>query len=146
MTLVVLDTDVTSRVIKGTVPDSLAAKLVGKQLTITFVTIGELSRWTVLRELGERRRAKVEQWITRTSLGGDQEVARKWGQITAYAQLRGRPQPYDDSWVAACCLAYELPLATLNVKHFKDYAEHEGLTIITASILTPDSGERSWQA
>ena len=40
MSLVVLDTDVTSRVIKRTVPDSLAAKLVGHQLTITFVTVG----------------------------------------------------------------------------------------------------------
>lgn len=132
MSLVVLDTDVASRIIKGTLPDSLASKLVGKQLTITFVTVGELSRWTVLRDLGERRRARVEQWITSTSLGGDLEVARKWGQITAYSQLRGRPRPYDDSWIAACALAYDLPLATLNVKHFQDYVEHEGLAIITA--------------
>ena len=132
MTLVVLDTDVTSRVIKGTVPDSLAAKLVGKQLTITFVTVGELSRWTVLREFGDRRRALVESWINGASIGGDVDVARKWGEITAYAQLRGRPRPFDDSWIAACALAYDLPLATLNVKHFQDYAEHEGLTIITA--------------
>lgn len=131
MSLVVLDTDVTSRVIKGTVPDTLTAKLVGKQLTITFVTVGELSRWTVLRELGERRRAGVEQWIMGASLGADQMVARRWGQITAYSQLRGRPRPYDDSWIAACALAYGLPLATLNVKHFEDYAEHEGLKIIT---------------
>lgn len=131
MALVVLDTDVTSRVIKGTVPDSLAAKLVGKQLTVSFVTVGELSRWTVLREFGERRRALVESWITGSSIGGGVEVARKWGEITAYAQLRGRPRPFDDSWIAARCLAYELPLATLNVKHFVDYAEHEGLEIIT---------------
>ena len=41
MALVVLDTDVTSRVIKGTVPDSLAAKLVGKQMIVSFVTVGE---------------------------------------------------------------------------------------------------------
>lgn len=131
MALVVLDTDVTSRVIKGTVPHSLAAKLVGNQMIVSFVTVGELSRWAVLRDFGERRRALVESWITGASIGGDVEVARKWGEITAYAQLRGRLRPFDDSWVAACCLAYELPLATLNVKHFEDYAEHEGLKIIT---------------
>jgi predicted nucleic acid-binding protein len=90
------------------------------------------NRWTVLRELGERRRARVEQWITGTSLGGNQDVARKWVQITAYSQLRGRPRPYDDSWIAAYAYAYDLPLATLNVMHFQDYAEHEGLTILTA--------------
>ena len=86
----------------------------------------------MVRELGERRRARVEQWITSASIGASLEVARKWGEITAYSQLRGRPRPFDDSWIAACALAYDLPLATLNVKHFEDYAEHEGLTIITA--------------
>jgi len=32
--------------------------------------------------------------------------------------------------IAACCLVYDLPLATLNVKDFKDFVEHEGLTLI----------------
>lgn len=132
MALVVLDTDVTSRVIKGTLPDSLAAKLVGKQMIVSFGTVGELSRWTVLRDLGERRRTLVESWITSASIGAGLEVARKWGEITTYAQLRGRPRPFDDSWIPACCCAYELPLVTLNVKHFEDFAEHEGLEVITA--------------
>lgn len=101
-------------------------------MVATFVTVGELSRWLVLREFGERRRAVVESWINSTAILGNAEVARKWGEITAYSQLRGRPRPFDDSWIAACALAYDLPLATLNVKHFEDYAEHEGLTIITA--------------
>ena len=132
MTLVVLDTDVTSRIIKGTLPGSIAPKLVGKQLTVTFVTVGELTRWTVHRNFGERRRALIESWIGSASIGGDVEVARRWGEITAYAQLRGRPRPYDDSWIAACCLAYDLPIVTLNVRHFQDFADHEGLEIITA--------------
>jgi predicted nucleic acid-binding protein len=34
--------------------------------------------------------------------------------------------------VAACCLTFDLPLATMNVKDFKDFAEHEGLTLIGA--------------
>jgi len=33
-------------------------------------------------------------------------------------------------WVAACCLHYDLPLATLNVKDYRDFAEHEGLALI----------------
>jgi hypothetical protein len=34
----------------------------------------------------------------------DQRVATRWGEIQAYAQLRGRPRPANDSWIAACCL------------------------------------------
>jgi predicted nucleic acid-binding protein len=36
----------------------------------------------------------------------------------------------NDSWIAACCLARQLPLATLNIKDFSDYAEHEGLELV----------------
>jgi toxin FitB len=54
-------------------------------------------------------------------------VARTWGAITAYAYLRGRPRSANDSWIAACRLAYDLPLATRNAKDFEDFAEHEGL-------------------
>ena len=43
---------------------------------------------------------------------------------------RGRPRPQNDTWIAACCLVYDLPLATLNVKDFADFADHEGLRII----------------
>jgi predicted nucleic acid-binding protein len=59
----------------------------------------------------------------------DQHVATRWGEIQAYAQLRGRPRPANDSWIAACCLVRELPLATFNIKDFADFAEHEGLAL-----------------
>jgi predicted nucleic acid-binding protein len=61
----------------------------------------------------------------------DSQVARIWGQLQAYAQLRGRPRPVNDSWIAACCLSRNLPLATFNVKDFTDFAEHEGLVLIS---------------
>ena len=60
----------------------------------------------------------------------DDAVARKWGEISAYPTRRGRPRPQNDSWIAASCLAYDLPQATLNVKDFADFAEYEGLRII----------------
>jgi predicted nucleic acid-binding protein len=53
------------------------------------------------------------------------------GEIAASAERRGRPRPQNDTWVAACCPAYELPLATLNVKDFRDFAQHEGLILVT---------------
>jgi len=63
-------------------------------------------------------------------LAYDETVADKWGQLQARAQRRGRPRPHNDTWIAACCLVDDLPLATLNAKDFADFAEHEGLTII----------------
>jgi len=42
----------------------------------------------------------------------------------------GRARPANDTWIAACTLSYGLPLATLNVKDFEDFTEHEGLNLI----------------
>jgi hypothetical protein len=39
---------------------------------------------------------------------------------------RGRAGPANDTWLAVCALTYDLPLVTLNVKDFEDFAEHEG--------------------
>ena len=59
-----------------------------------------------------------------------EDVARTWGQISADAIQRGRPRPANDTWIAACALAYGLPLATLNAKDFKDFADHDDLSLI----------------
>ena len=131
MAVVVLDTDVISGLVKKNLPPSLNAKLVGHQLITTFVSAGELERWVIQRDLGARRRAAIEQWVTGPLMTGGRDVARRWGEIMAYAEKRGRPRPVNDSWIAACCLVHDVPLATLNMGHFSDFAEHEGLKIIT---------------
>jgi hypothetical protein len=98
---------------------------------ITFVTLGELTKWTVLRDWGPRRLADLASWRRKVVLlPFDEAVATKWGEIQADAQLRGRPRPINDSWIAACCLAHGLPLATFNTKDFGDFAEHDGLSLI----------------
>jgi predicted nucleic acid-binding protein len=33
-------------------------------------------------------------------------------------------------WNAACCLVEGLPLATLNIKDYLDFAEHHGLVLL----------------
>ena len=45
-------------------------------------------------------------------------------------QLPGAPRPVNGIWVAACCLAYQLPLATFNLKDFKDFAGYHGLPLL----------------
>ncbi|HEV2781397.1 MAG TPA: type II toxin-antitoxin system VapC family toxin [Actinophytocola sp.] len=133
MSYIVLDTDVTSLSFKQLLPAALFARLVGRPTCITFVTFGELTQWGVMGRWGSRRRAALAQQLAHLPiLPGDREVAETWGRMSAAAKMRGRPRPQNDTWIAACCLAYGLPLATRNVKDFEDFAKHEGLIIISA--------------
>jgi predicted nucleic acid-binding protein len=103
---------------------------------LTFVTIGELSKWGHLRNWGEVRQARLEGWVAqRPVIPYDRDIARVWGRLSAGAQRRGRPRPQNDTWVAACCIGLGVPLVTLNRKDFVDFASHEGLTL-----LGPDDG------
>ena len=133
MAFVVLDTDVVSRIHKRTLPPSLSRKLVGLSPCVTFVTVAELEQWTVLRSWGPSRQAELNQWLDRVPrLGYDDEVSRTWGGLSAAAVRRGRTRPVNDMWNAACCLVEGLPLATLNVKDYIDFADHHDLYLITS--------------
>jgi predicted nucleic acid-binding protein len=97
-----------------------------------YVTVGELIKWTVARKWGAPRRTALETWLARFPvLPANADVGRKWGEVVAYAEQRGRPRPVNDSWIAAACLATDLGLATLNVADFQDFADYEGLELIT---------------
>jgi len=128
---VAIDTDVASLLIKRKLPADMARLLAGRPLVLTFVTLGELTRWVEQRQWGPHRREMLERWLTgKHILHSNYDVARTWGIITAYASLRGRPRPANDSWIAASCLAYGVTLATRNVKDYEDFAEHEGLSML----------------
>jgi toxin FitB len=147
VSFVVLDTDVSSASLRGRLADPLRARLTGQTWCISFVTVGELTKWTVLRNWGPAKLASLADWRTggladwRTggladwrrhvvTLPYSEQVAVRWGELQARAERRGRPRPVNDTWIAASCLVRELPLATLNIKDFADFADHDGLRII----------------
>jgi predicted nucleic acid-binding protein len=131
VSFIVLDTDVASNILRGRLTDPLRSRLTGQSLCITFASLGELTMWRVIRDWGPRRLAAYESWRHEVIvLPYDEAVAVKWGQVQGNAHLRGRPRPQNDTWIAACCLANDLPLATFNTKDFADYAEHDGLRLI----------------
>ncbi len=131
MSFVVVDTDVASAILKGQLPDTLARQLAGKRLAVAFVTVGELTQWTYLHRWGPQRRAGLQAFFASVVvLPCSFRAATVWGEIQAHARLRGRPRPINDSWIAACCLARDLPLATFNIKDYADFAEHEGLKLV----------------
>ena len=132
MARVVLDTDVASLSYKGRLPMALAERLVGQQVGVTFVTIGELARWAEKRRWGTRARTElVTGWAALLSCpttsgsrgNGASSASRRRGGAAA--------RPINDMWIAACCLVADLPLATLNLKDFEDFAEHDGLRLIS---------------
>ena len=130
MSIVVLDTDVASASFLGRLPGHLKARLASSTACITFVTLGELTKWTRVRSWGPQRVAALGHWRRRVVvLPFDEEVATTWGELQARAQLRGRPRPVNDTWIAACCLVEQLPLATFNTKDFGDFAQHDGLVL-----------------
>jgi toxin FitB len=130
---VVVDTDVASAILRRRVPDQLRARLAGQTICTTFVTVGELTKWTNVRSWGPSRIAELRDWQRHVVvLPHDEAVPIVWGDIQARAQLRGRPRPTNDSWIAACCLVDSLPLATFNTKDYVDFAAHEGLQLVDA--------------
>lgn len=133
MKRIVLDTDVSSLSIKDKLPPAERTSLGIAQFSITFVTLGELTQWATFRDWGSRNRARLERWLaSKAILPYSEDVARKWGELSGFALRRGRPRPANDTWIAACCLVYEVPLATFNIKDFADFAEHHGLVIVAA--------------
>jgi toxin FitB len=131
VSLAVLDTDVASASFRNRLPERLRARLAGQTVCLSFVTLGELTKWATLRSWGPRRLGELAEWRQHVAvLEYDEAVAIKWGQLQARAQQRGRPRPVNDTWIAACCLVDDLPLATLNTKDFVDFATYEGLVIL----------------
>lgn len=133
MQAVVLDTDVVSAILKQQPLSQLDAVLEGAVPAVAFITAGELHRWTHVRNWGAPRRQQLEDWLASVLvLESTPAIWRMWGRITAEARLRGRPRPVADSWIAACCLAWEVPLVTLNEGDFEDFDAHNGLQLISA--------------
>jgi predicted nucleic acid-binding protein len=128
---VVFDTDISSLTHKGTLTGPLGARLAAVS-PLTFITVGELTKWMEARAWSQRRRDALDRWIGRRYvIWSDETIARIWGRPSAAADRRGRPRPQNDLWIAACCLAEGLPLATRNVKDHEDIVEHHGLVLIT---------------
>jgi len=113
--------------------DPLRSRLAGESLCITFVTLGELTKWTVLRSWGPQRLAELASWRRRVVLlRFDDAVATTWGGDSGPRATPRATSAVNDAWIAACCLVDGLPLATFNTKDFADFAQYDGLRLIDA--------------
>lgn len=91
---------------------------------VSVLTLGEI-RSGIDSALASARRASLESWLSRDLmirfagriLGVNQEIADRWGRISAKASVAGRPIPAIDALLAATAFHHNLTLVTRNTKH-----------------------------
>lgn len=123
---VALDTNVVSEVIKPQCDTSVMAwirTLATAELALPAPCLAEL-RIGLLRLPDGARRLRLEQavdafieQILPTILPFDHAAAEAYAHLMA---IPGHPRPTMDGLIASICLAYDLPLATRNVRDFAD--------------------------
>lgn len=92
------------------------------QLAISSITLYELLMGATNKSKKEDVKLLTEDLLV---LPFDREVAQKSGEI--YHQLRKENNmiEFRDIFIAATCLVYDMPLKTLNQKHFNRIANLE---------------------
>jgi toxin FitB len=91
---------------------------------VSVLTLGEI-RSGIDSALASARLTSLESWLSRDLmirfagriLGVNQEIADRWGRISAKASVAGRPIPAIDALLAATAFHHNLTLVTRNIKH-----------------------------
>jgi predicted nucleic acid-binding protein len=103
------------------------AELHQRQVFISVISIGELTRGIALIENDEARRHRVMTWMddllaryTGHILAVDLEIGQIWGELTAAAALRGHTVPATDGQIAATARRHGLLVMTRNERHFQE--------------------------
>ncbi len=132
MTIVLLDTNVVSYLLKGdTRALAYAPLLHGHRLAISFMTVAELFEWAAIRTWGPTRLSQLEQTLaTYVIIPVDVELCRQWGTLRAQQQATGRTIAPQDAWIASTALRHKLPLVTHNPSDFQYIADLDIRSII----------------
>jgi predicted nucleic acid-binding protein len=130
---VILDTCVLSELRKADSKGSLCDKNVwrfidsmdDKQLFLSVVTIGEISKGIHLLDKGHRQNElftwlqTIENIYHQSILKIDMETVRIWGECTAAAQKKGRIVAASDGLIAATALRHGMHVVTRNIDDFE---------------------------
>ena len=126
--MIVIDTCVVSELTRSEPSESVVHWLRahrGEAVFLSAITIGELVRGVELLGRG-RRRAQLELWLDGLRatyadriLPVSEEVAVRWGKLSALCRSRGRPLASLDGLIAATALDAGFGIATRNVADFE---------------------------
>jgi tRNA(fMet)-specific endonuclease VapC len=127
---VVLDTDVISFLFKhDSRAEDYRKHIDGRLLTISFMTLAELYRWSIERNWGDRRKRELAEFLRPfTMIEVNQTLCLKWAEVSSSARRNGRPIETADTWIAATALLYDVPLITHNRN---DYSGVDNLQVIS---------------
>jgi len=130
---VVLDTDIISYLYKrDTRADLYRQHLNDPPFIISFMSLGELRRWTLERNWGGSRRQELEEYLSRYFvIHSEDQICTRWAEAMSTAQSNGRPIAASDAWIAATALFLDVPLVTHNVRH---YTGVSGLRVISEGL------------
>lgn len=114
----------------------------GSQIVLSFQTVAELFKWTVVRDWGPKRITALEAALGRCIIVPyDRDMAWAWAEITGECHKRGREISAGDAWIAAAAVRYDLPLLTNNVAHYRAAEEFCGLRILSGQPATGEAGQ-----
>lgn len=79
MGLLLIDTDIASFIFKGSnYAEPYLPLLIAQELALSFMTVAELFQWAIIRQWGDRRLAKLEQYLANyLIIPVDQPLCRK---------------------------------------------------------------------
>jgi toxin FitB len=101
-------------------------QIIGKQPCITFVTLGERTQWATLRQWGRRNRDALNHWLDGVFVLPYTDDGPHVGP-----DLRIRHPPRTSQAGQRLLDRRLRPHLRPAAKDFEDFAEHEGLTLIT---------------
>ena len=126
----VIDTDVVSYLYKrDTRAELYKPHLDDPPFIISFMTLGELRRWSLERGWAEFRKQSLEQYLNRYFVvHSNDELCSRWAYAMNRARMSGRPIAASDAWIAATALFLNAALVTHNGRHYSGVA---GLQVIS---------------
>jgi tRNA(fMet)-specific endonuclease VapC len=129
VSLLLIDTDITSFIFKGSnYVDPYLPLLSNQELALSFMTVAELFQWAILRQWGDRPCPARAIPVKLLIIPVDQSPCREWAQVRSDQQRAGQPISPQEAWIAATALRHDLPLVTHNSK---DFLEIPNLRLIT---------------
>lgn len=99
----------------------------------SVITLGEICKGIAALSEGRKRRelrdwldTVMRPWFADRLLPVSEQIAERWGTLTAEQRLRGRQVTMADGLIAATALEHGLTLVTRNVRDFEGF----GLTLL----------------